>query len=411
MKIRKFISIVVPIVIILIIVGSAFSVGVIFGYKERSEVRQITGLINKDEDQPERVDFEPFWEAWRLIDERYVPNDDDEEPVSVITDQDKVWGAIDGLVNSLGDPYSVFLTPRENQLFREDVSGNFGGVGMEVGVRGGALTVVAPLKDSPAARVGIKAGDIILEIDGKTTMTMSIHEAITLIRGEPGTPVQIKVFREGGENPLSFSILRSEISIPTIESQMLPENIFLIRLFNFGALAPNLFREALREFVLSGSDKLVLDLRGNPGGYLEASIDMASWFLPLGKPVVIEERGREEKPKVYRSKGFDIFTDKLKLAILIDGGSASASEILAGALQEHGVAVLVGSQTFGKGSVQELLPLTDDTSLKITIARWLTPKGVSLSHQGLIPDIEINSDNADGDDKQLTAAIDYLLQI
>jgi carboxyl-terminal processing protease len=193
----------------------------------------------------------------------------------------------------------------------------------------------------------------------------------------------------------------------------MPNGVFIINLYSFSAPSPNLFRGALREFVQSGSDKLVLDLRNNPGGYLEAALDMASWFLPTGKTVVTENFGDKMAPEVYRSKGYNIFTDKLKIVILVNEGSASASEILAGALQEYNKAILVGTKTFGKGSVQELVPITGDTSLKITVAHWFTPLGKPISNGGLTPNIQVDltaENTKNGADPQMDAAVKYLLK-
>jgi carboxyl-terminal processing protease len=199
--------------------------------------------------------------------------------------------------------------------------------------------------------------------------------------------------------------------MPTVDTEK-KGDVFIIRLYSFSAISPDLFRNALREFMMSGTNKLILDLRGNPGGYLEAAQDMASWFLPTGKVIVSEDFKDKSKNQVFRSKGYNIFNDKLKFVILIDGGSASASEILAGALHEHGVAKLVGAKSFGKGSVQELVDITSDTSLKVTIARWLTPNGNSISHMGIMPDVEVKLDEEaykkDRTDTQLNKALEIL---
>ena len=225
------------------------------------------------------------------------------------------------------------------------------------------------------------------------------------------------VVREGESELLSIPVIRDIIQIPTISTSsedgagLRDDGVFVIQLYNFSALSQHLFREALREFIVSEADKLILDLRGNPGGFLEASVDMASWFLPLGKIVVEESFGEGIKPKVHRSSGYDIFNENLKMAIVVNRGSASASEILAGALKEHGVATLVGDRTFGKGSVQELVPITSDTSLKVTIARWLTPLGNSISEEGLKPDIEVErtlEDIENDIDPQIEKAAEFL---
>ena len=311
-----------------------------------------------------------------------------------VTDQDKVWGAVQGLASAYGDPYTVFFPPEESKMFSEEIKGNFDGVGMEVGVRDGVLTVVAPIKDNPAYKAGIKSGDQIIKINGTSTVAMSIDEAIKMIRGPKGTNVTVTMLRKGVKEPIDFVLTRAVINIPTLDTEVLPNGVFVIRLYNFSQNSAELFRGALREFVTSGSNKLILDLRDNPGGYLGSAVDMASWFLP-GKVLVTEDFGKDSAtPKLeYKSRGYDIFNKffnkELKFAILVNGGSASASEILAGALQQYGVAKLVGEQTFGKGSVQELVQLTPETSIKVTVARWLTPNGTWISEKGLTPDVVV----------------------
>ena len=328
------------------------------------------------------VDLAAFWKAWKVLDDKFVT-------AGSTTPQTRVYGAIQGLASSFGDPYTVFFPPVESKMFQESISGGFEGVGMEIGVKNKQLQVVSPIKGSPAEKAGVKAGDLILTINGKTASSMSTDEAVKLIRGPKGTEVKISFLPVGATKPIVRNIIRDVISIPTIDLSSKPENISVISLYSFTSQSANLFRNTLREFILTGNHKLILDLRGNPGGYLDAAVDMASWFLPLGKVVVTEDFGKNGKPNVFRSKGYDIFNDNLKMLILVDGGSASASEILAGALAEQGIAKLVGTKTFGKGSVQELVQITSDTSLKVTIARWLTPKGHNLSHDGLEPDYPV----------------------
>jgi len=385
-----------------------FFIGLRYGESRIPQSVLVSALDNKEANKPGAVDFSPFWKAWNILNDKYVPATTTEE----ITDQDKVWGAIKGLADSLGDPYTTFFPPVESEIFESDVRGNFEGVGMEIGLRDEVLTVIAPLRGTPAYEAGIKAGDKIIKIGDKSTLNISADEAITYIRGKRGTPVTFTILRNGSDDPIEITVIRDIIDIPTIERELLPNGVFVIELYNFSSVSPNLFRQALREFIVSGSDKLLLDLRGNPGGYLEASIDMASWFLPPGRVIVKEDFGAAGEGTIYRSKGYDIFNENLKFVILIDGGSASASEILAGALKEYGVAKLVGSRTFGKGSVQELIDITSDTSLKVTIAQWLTPNGVSISDGGLTPDVEVAVTKEDidrGRDAQLEKAIEVLL--
>ncbi|MEK7186721.1 MAG: S41 family peptidase [Patescibacteria group bacterium] len=383
-----------------------FSLGLNAG--EKRITTNVAGVENRTENQPSEVDFSPFWKAWNAINEKYVPAS---STASVVNDQEKIWGAIEGLASSLDDPYTVFFPPIESALFESDIRGNFEGVGMEILAQDGALTVISPLKGSPAERAGILAGDRIIKVDDKETSGLTTEDAVQIIRGPRGTNVSLTISRVGKKGPFEISVTREVINIPTIDTAVLPGGIFKIELYSFTAQSPNLFRMALREFIESDTDKLILDLRGNPGGYLEAAIDMASWFLPSGKVVVRESFGDEREEKVYRSKGYDIFNDNLKFVILVDEGSASASEILAGALEEHGRATLVGEKTFGKGSVQELVSITNDTSLKITIARWLTPNGVSISNQGITPEILVERTAKDKEadrDPQLEKAIEII---
>jgi carboxyl-terminal processing protease len=219
---------------------------------------------------------------------------------------------------------------------------------------------------------------------------MSVDEAVRLIRGERGSEVVLIIFREGRKEPLEIIIKRDVIDIPVLDTEW-QDNIFIIRLYNFSANSDDLFREAIRKFIQSNKrdKKMILDLRGNPGGFLSASVDISSWFLEAGKVVVKEDFGDKQEDVLYRSKGYNVFGKDFEMVVLIDGGSASASEIVAGALQEYGIATLVGSQSFGKGSVQELVKVTPETSLKITVARWITPEGHSISLEGLTPDVEV----------------------
>lgn len=395
------------IIAVVIAVGS-FNLG--FNSGEKSLSTTIGGIENITEGKPTNVDFAPFWKAWNLINEKYVPAS---TTAKTVNDQDKVWGAIQGLTNSLGDPYTVFFPPVASALFESDIRGNFEGVGMEVVAKDGAITVIAPLKNSPASRAGIMAGDRIIKINSKETANLSTEDAVQLIRGPGGTQVTLTIIRNGTKEPLDVKVVRDVIDIPTIDTKELPGDIFVIELYSFSAQSPNLFRGALRKFILSKDNKLILDLRGNPGGYLEAAIDMASWFLPSSKVVVREDFGSSKDEKVYRSKGYDIFNEDLKFVILVDSGSASASEILAGALSEHGKAILVGDKTFGKGSVQELVNITPETSLKVTIARWLTPNGLSISQEGIEPKFLVKYSVADREanrDPQLDKAIEILNQ-
>lgn len=364
-------------------------------------------INNTQASTSEPIDMSPFWKVWAMLDEKYVVTKNKD---ATTTAQERIWGAIEGMTSSLGDPYTVFMPPVDALEFQTNISGNFEGVGMEIGIKDGSLTVISPLKNSPAEKAGLKTGDKIITIDEKPAVDLSTDKAVKLIRGPKGTVVKITVLRNGDAKPITFEITRAVIDIPTVNTEI-KGDIFVISLYNFYAQSQSQFKNALKEFINSKKGKLVLDLRGNPGGYLDAAVDMASWFLPKGKVIVREVFGDDKDEKVYRSKGYNIFTDKLQMIILVDGGSASASEILAGALQEHGIAKLVGTKTYGKGSVQELLKVTDNTSLKVTIAKWLTPNGKSISDGGLTADYEVKITEADAKaekDTQMEKALDLL---
>lgn len=353
------------------------------------------------------TDLDQFWRVWELLDEKFAVSSSTEK----ISAEDKIDGAISGLVRAYGDPYTAYLPPSEASAFDEDISGNFSGVGMEVGMRGGYITIISPLAGTPAEQAGIMSGDVIASIDGEGTENMSVDKAVQLIRGEKGTTVTLELARRGAGELITIAIVRDQIEIPTVKTEK-KGGVFIITLYSFNALAEMKMQQALREYVQSDAKKLILDMRGNPGGYLQSAVAIASYFLPAGN-IVLRERFSDDQPEqVYRSQGKTLreFTPQ-EMVVLIDGGSASASEILAGALSQHGVATLVGETSFGKGSVQELVPLKNKASLKVTIARWLTPDGTSISEGGLVPEIKVArtiKDRENNIDPQLDAAIAML---
>jgi carboxyl-terminal processing protease len=435
------------VILALVLIGGSFFAGTFVGSENSNAaaIDQITSLSNKETGKPSNVDFSIFWNAWNIINQEYVPT----HTATTTDDQDRVYGAIQGMVASLGDPYTTFFTPAEAKIFNSEITGDFEGVGMEVVINNGYLTVVSALKGTPAAAAGILPGDKILKINGKDTSALTADEAVDLIRGQTGTKVTFTLLRDSNQNlnasstvnemlasstlplntdaryeyassstatsstPFDVTLTRSQINIPTLETKTLPGGVFVISLYTFTADAPDLFRTALRQYVTSGDDKLILDLRGNPGGYLDSAVDIASWFLPAGDVVVRERYGNGKPDDISKSKGYNIFSPDMKFAILIDGGSASASEILAGALSEYGRAKLVGERSFGKGSVQQLVNLTPDTALKVTVARWFTPQNKSISDGGLTPDVIVpitQDDIAAGRDPQIDAAVKLLNQ-
>lgn len=399
-----------------LLIAGSFGLGVWFGEERKSDLERLPFIGNAGPPPilAEAVDFLPFWKTWRLVEERFASEGE-------LDRQKMIWGAISGMVAALDDPYTVFLPPKEQEDFSNEIKGEFGGIGAEIGMRKGILIIIAPLEGSPAEQAGVRAGDKILKIDATSTAELTLDEAVHLIRGLKGTSVTLTILRKRGEDTKDIMVTRDVIRIPTLKTEQRENDIFVIKLFNFNEGSVQAFRQAVREFLLSGSDKLILDLRNNPGGFLEASVDIASWFLPEGT-IVAREAFHDGKENIYRSRGYGVLAE-VPIVILINEGSASASEILAGALREERGVKLIGEKTFGKGSVQQVESITPETSLKVTIARWLTPKGVSISKEGLAPDFEVVRDEEEEknkeelkssfaieeDDPVLARAIEYLL--
>ncbi len=394
-----------PILVFMLVFAGGYVLGIKNSIPAASKLLAGSGEIPGD--APE---WAPFWKAWSALNSKFVGS-------STPSGEEKLWGSIQGLTSSYGDPFTVFFPPVESKNFTDEISGSFEGVGMEIGTKDGALSVISPLKGSPAERAGILPADKIIKIDGEDSVKMPVEAAVKRIRGKAGTTIVLTIIHPDSAKPIEVSIVREAIVVPSTKTELRGDGVFVISLYSFSAPSPGEFRSALRQFAESGANTLLIDLRNNPGGYLEAAVDMGSWFLPVGKPIVREDFGAKREPEIYRSKGYDVFTEQLTLGILMNGGSASASEILAGALRDHGKAVLLGEKSFGKGSVQELVPITDNTNLKVTIARWLTPSGTSISISGLKPDVEIKlteenikTIRSGGKDAQLESAVKYLLQ-
>lgn len=354
---------------------------------------------------PEQIDFSLFWQVWDTLQKRFVNQEE-------LNTQQMIYGAISGMVKSLEDPYTVFLDPDDTKRFIEDIKGSFEGVGMEIGIRKSQLTVIAPLEGTPAQKAGLRAGDKILKVDETSTIDISIDEAVDLIRGPKGTEVVLTIYRKEWENTREIPIVRGVIEVPSLKLEILDDNIAYLELYQFSEKANFDFSKAATEILQSPAKKIILDLRNNPGGYLEVAQDIAGWFLERGQIVVIEDFSQGEQ-KEYLSKGPSRLLE-YPLVILINQGSASGSEILAGALRDNRDIKLIGEKSFGKGSVQELERLKEGSSLKITIAKWLTPKGELITDVGLEPDIKQEMTDEDYEqerDPQLDRAIEEIKEI
>lgn len=352
----------------------------------------------------EAAEFGVFWEAWHLIENQFFGDLPDMQHVT--------WGAIRGAIATLDDPHTTFLEPQPRQREKEDLSGRFGGIGAYVSQAEDGRILLDPMPDLPAEKAGVQTGDAVIKVDEtEITAEMTVDELVTLLRGEVGTIVRVTLQREGQAEPIVVEIERQEIPSPSVEWRMLDEadGLGFIRIILFSGRTAKELEEALGDLADQGMTHLIVDLRGNGGGLFDAAIDASSRFLSQG--VVVYQIEKDGKEQAYR------VTDGAKaedppLALLVDGGTASASEIMAGALQDHDRAVLVGEKTYGKGSVQQVFDLSDGSSVHITAAKWLTPDRRQIDGQGLLPDLEVSitdEDRTQGRDTQLERAIEYLL--
>ena len=355
--------------------------------------------INK----PKQVSFNIFWDVWRKINNEYVSQD-------VTKDTEKrVFGAVKGMVNALGDPYSVFFDPEESKEFTTELEGKFTGIGAELITKDNILTVVAPIDGMPAEKAGILAGDKILKIDDELTNDMTTEDAVKKIRGEKGTEVKLTVLHKKDKNTTDIKIIRDEIDIKSVAYEKKENGIAYLRIKGFMDDTAEELDKVVSQIIADNTKGIIIDVRSNPGGNLDVAVDIISKFVPKGE-VVLWERDKNKQEKPYRSVGDGEFKD-IPVVVLIDGGSASASEILAGALRDINQSLLIGEKTFGKGSVQSFEKLSGGSSLKITIAKWLTPSKQSIHEIGIEPTIKVElslEDIRNNNDKQLRKAIEEL---
>jgi len=389
-----------------IIIGAiiilSFVVGFMMGHQDArfSQIGYTPDIYERDLNRSD-ADFSIFWRAWDLIVEKF------DGPIDY---EAMIYGAIKGMSQSLGDPYTTFLTPEEARALEDDLSGVIYGIGAEIGVKNNHLTVIAPLDGTPAKEAGLLAGDVITAIDDTTTQGMELDVAVSKIRGKEGTKVKLTIERSSESK--EFTITRAKISIRSVNYEILDNNIGYIEITRFDENTTDSLQKGLDKFITNNIKNIILDLRGNPGGYLDESITVASEFIKEG--VIVTEKYDESSKKSYEYKASGkgrMTSDDITIIVLINEGSASASEIVAGALADHNRATLVGETTFGKGSVQEIEDLAKGSMMRITVAHWYTPNGKNIASDGITPDIEVKlteNDYNNDRDPQLSKAIELL---
>jgi len=369
-----------------------------------SSIFSDTVLKNTDSEGND-VDFSLFWKAWNTLEEKYVD-------ANKLDARTMMYGAIEGMLRSSGDPYTTFFDPEENKSFDEDISGEFEGIGAEMEMKDELITIVAPLIDSPASKAGLRAGDIIVSVDGEEILGETLMEVVSKIRGPKGTEVILSVAREGAGEMLDIPITRATIEVKSVEFEM-KDQIALISIRRFGDDTLEEFQKGVSRAREMDATSLIIDVRDNPGGYLSTATSMGNMLLENNSVVVIEEDSKGEREEIMTKR--TAYTDSLvalPTVVLINKGSASASEILAGALQYHRENVtIVGTTSFGKGSVQELIPLPQKTAVKVTVAKWLIPSGEQINEKGIDPDVTVEmteEDYKEDRDPQMEKALELL---
>lgn len=370
-----------------------------------SNYRPSVSVINKEPPKSINLDFKLFWDVWDLLSRSYLDK-------KALDPQKLFYGAISGMVAALGDPYTVFLPPEQQKFSQEELNGSFEGVGIQLGFnKDKRLTVIAPLLGTPAQKAGLKPEDLIIKIDGKETMNMTLPEAVSLIRGPKGTKIDLTILREGESDPKVFTLMRDSIIVKSVSISFkaisLKKKVAVIKLSRFGERTRDEWNESIGSILSEGSQGVVLDLRNNPGGFLDGAVFIASEFLDWGD-VVLQENSKGEKTAFKVNRAGRLIN--MPMIVLINKGSASASEIVAGALQDRKRAKLIGEKSFGKGTIQEAEDLAGGTGIHITVAKWLTPNGRWVNEsQGLDPDVKIEGEKEDATkDPQLDKAIELL---
>jgi carboxyl-terminal processing protease len=385
-----------------ILIGAIIFLSFIFGWAfgHLDFQRQNIGFSPINQNRTSQANFDLFWEVWDKVTQGF------DGPIDY---QKLIYGAIDGMVKATGDPYTIFYTPDQTQNFNNELEGTISGIGAEIGIKNDRTTIIAPMDNSPAQKAGLKAQDVIIKIDDLDTTGMDLNTAVSKIRGQEGTKVKLLIQR--GDQQLSFEITREKIEVKSVKSEIKEDNIGYIEISRFDSNTGSLIKSAANDLTDKNVKGIILDLRNNPGGYLDAAVNVGSEFIKSGK-IVTEKTDTSGKKEDYFASGKGKLTDtNVPMVILVNGGSASAAEIVAGALQDTKRGVLIGEKTFGKGSVQQVDDLARGASLHLTIAHWYTPNGRSINKEGLTPDIEVKMTDADlnaGKDPQLEKAISEL---
>ncbi|MEK7126698.1 MAG: S41 family peptidase [Patescibacteria group bacterium] len=383
------------------ILGWQATVSGFIDYKD-DELASKTKMANLDKEVSFGVDMNLFWRVWGELEDKYVD-------LEAIEEDTMVYGSIKGLVDSLDDPYTVFMTPDESTEFTSGLDGTLKGIGAELTVEDKNLVIISPLRGSPAEKAGLLPRDIILAIDGEIASDMTLVDAISKIRGEVGTTVTLTIVRKNVKKPFDVSIVRENIEIESVTVEKLDGDIVYLGVNRFNDKTNEEFSNAISEMLLDEPKGLIVDLRFNGGGYLDIAVELLSYLLPSNtSAVVIKERGKKDDTKLTNGKPKLLNTP---LVVIVNDSSASASEIVAGAIQDHKRGIILGTKTFGKGSVQEVEKFSDGSSLRLTIAKWFTPNGRSINKTGLIPDILVEITEKDIDDKydrQKEEAVKYL---
>lgn len=356
---------------------------------------------NANTDNRDYFDFNLYFEVWNSLKTNHVDK-------NKIKDRDLFYGSLEGLAGATEDPYTVFMDPELTSEFYDDLSGTFEGIGAEIGIRDEIITIVAPLDGMPAQKAGLRAGDKVYAINGESALGLSVNDAVKKIRGEKGTEVTLTIIR-GEDKPIDITIVRDKIVVESVETEMREDGIYYLKISNFNEDTQNLFNNAVSEILINNPKGIVLDVRNNPGGYLDTAVYVSSEWVKEG-PIVAEQFGENRRSEHF-SNGNGRLAN-IPTVVLINQGSASASEIVAGALRDYEKATVIGMQSFGKGSVQTIKDLSDGSSLKVTVAKWLTPEGDYIHDKGIAPEIEVDFTEEDIEnerDPQLDRAIEYIL--